>query len=286
MFIKMYFMISAKMRKEGAENTVDEHEKDLERIAGFCLMDDEFMAKCFEDNIQCIELILRIILKKNGLQVQRVQTQKFIKNLQGRSIRADIIATDEEQKKYNIEVQRANAGASPKRARYNSSVIDANITEPDEDYEKLPESYVIFITEKDVSKKGLPVYHIDRTFKESGEDFGDASHIIYVNGEYQDDSPLGKLMHDFHCTDPNEMYYETLKKRVSYFKKEEEGINYMCEMLDEMRQEAERRGEMRGENKLLRLIQALIADSRQDVIAAVAFDVDKRAEYYRIYNME
>lgn len=261
---------------------MDEHAKDLKRIAKFCLLDDEFMAKCFEDDIACTQLVLGIVLKNNDLRIISVQTQKFIKNLQGRSIRADIMATDENQKKYNIEVQRANAGASPKRARYNSSVIDANITEPGEDYEELPESHVIFITEKDVNKKGLPVYHIDRAFKETGEEFEDESHIIYVNGEYQNDSPLGRLMHDFHCTDPDDMYYEILKKRVSYFKKEEEGIKHMCEMLDEMRWEAERR----GENKLSRLIQALIADSRQDAIAAVAADADKRAEYYRIYNME
>lgn len=273
---------------------MDEHGKDLKRIAEFCLMDDEFMAKCFEDDVSCIELVLRIILKKKELRIISAQTQKFIKNLQGRSIRADIMATDQNQKKYNIEVQRVNAGASPKRARYNSSVIDANITEPGEDYEKLPESYVIFITEKDVNKKGLPIYHIDRVFMENGEAFEDASHIIYINGECQDDSPLGKLMHDFQCKDPDDMYYEELKKRVSYFKKEEEGVNHMCEMLDEMRQEAECRGEKRGqkrgiamgEDKLSKLIRALIADSRQDMIAIVASDAGKRAEYYQLYHVE
>lgn len=127
---------------------MNEHEKDLERIANFCLMDDEFMTKCFEDDISCIELILRIILQNGEIQLVDVQTQKFIKNLQGRSIRADILATDNHQGKYNVEVQRDNSGASPKRARYNSSVIDANIKEPGNDYEKLPESYVILLRRK------------------------------------------------------------------------------------------------------------------------------------------
>mgnify|MGYP000497289649 CR=1 FL=1 len=26
--------------------------------------------------------------------------------------------------------------------------------------------------------------------------FGDGAHILYVNGEYRDDSAIGKLMHD------------------------------------------------------------------------------------------
>ena len=31
--------------------------------------------------------------------------------------------------------------------------------------------------------------------------FGDGAHILYVNGEYRDDSAIGKLMHDFNCAD-------------------------------------------------------------------------------------
>lgn len=272
-----------------AKRKMTEHEKDLERIAKFCLLDDDFMTKCFEDDIPCTELVFRIILDDYGIYIVDVQTQKFVKNLQGRSIRADIMATDDCERKYNLEVQRKSDGANPKRARYNSSVIDANITETGVDYDNIPESHVIFITEKDVRKKGLPIYHIDRTLKETGEEFGDASHIIYVNGEYQDDSPLGRLMHDFRCTDPDDMYYDILRKRVSYFKKDEEGKKEMCKMMDEMRQEAEKRGEKRGqkkgENKLASLIKALIADSRQDMIEIVTSDVSMRAKYYRKYNI-
>ncbi len=29
----------------------------LQRIRGFRLMDDEFMTKCFEDNVECMELV-------------------------------------------------------------------------------------------------------------------------------------------------------------------------------------------------------------------------------------
>ena len=43
--------------------------------------------------------------------------------------------------------------------------MDANVTEPGEKYENLCESYVIFITENDIMKAGLPIYHIDRTEK-------------------------------------------------------------------------------------------------------------------------
>ena len=75
------------------------------------------------------------------------------------------MAVDADNRVYNIEIQRSDKGAGAKRARYNSSLMDANVTEPGEKYENLCESYVIFITENDIMKAGLPIYHIDRTEK-------------------------------------------------------------------------------------------------------------------------
>ena len=92
-----------------------------------------------------------------------------MKNLQGRSVRLDILAVDESGRVYNIEIQRSDQGATVKRARYNSSLLDANITEPGDDYNGLNETYVIFITENDVLKHGLPIYHIERMIEETGE---------------------------------------------------------------------------------------------------------------------
>ena len=46
-------------------------EKIQKRIKGFRLFDDEFMTKCFEDDIECTELILRIIMDKPDLKVKK-----------------------------------------------------------------------------------------------------------------------------------------------------------------------------------------------------------------------
>lgn len=147
------------------------HAEDLQRLRGFRLLDDDFMNKVFEDKA-CAEFLLQIILQRTDLRVQRVHGQHDIKNLQGRSVRLDILAVDEADRVYNIEVQRSDKGAGVKRARYNSSLIDANVTEPGDEYEKLNETYVIFITEHDVPGDGHPIYHIDRTVRETGALFG------------------------------------------------------------------------------------------------------------------
>lgn len=212
------------------------HEEDLKRLKNFRLLDDDFCTKVFED-IECVELLLRIILKKDNLKVTEVHSQYNMKNLQGRSARLDIFATDDTEAALNVEVQRSDQGANPRRARYHSSLIDANITEPGDKYEKLPESYVIFITENDVMGAGLPLYHINRSVEETGNGFGDDSHIIYVNSQIQDETALGRLMHDFSCTDPSDMNYNILADRVRFFKSDEEGVLTMCQMLEEMRNE-------------------------------------------------
>lgn len=229
-----------KSQRRGS-NFQRKHEEDIKRIQRFRLLDDDFMSKVFEDK-KCAELLLRIILKREDLKVQEVQVQHELKNLQGRSVRLDILAVDSVNKIYNVEVQRDDDGAAAKRARYNSSLLDANILEAGKECEQLNESYVIFITERDVLKCGLPIYHIDRVITETGQNFGDESHIIYVNSQWKDNTDLGKLMQDFYCTSAEDMNYEILAERVRYFKEKEEGVGLMCRELEEMRKEAHEEG--------------------------------------------
>ena len=98
----------------------------LEIIQDFRLMDDTFMNKVFEDK-ECAELLLRVILGRDDLTVVKVVSQLELKNLQGRSARLDIFAVDNQGKQYDVEVQRNDEGAAPRRARYNSSLMDANL---------------------------------------------------------------------------------------------------------------------------------------------------------------
>lgn len=215
------------------------HEQDLQRLRGLRLIDDDFMAAVFEDPA-CAEFLLQIILKREDLKVREVHGQYSMKNLQGRSVRLDILAVDEQNRAYNIEVQRSDRGASEKRARYNSSLLDANLTYSGSSYDALNEAYIIFITENDVLKAGLPIYHIHRMVEETGAVFNDQSHIIYVNSQIKDESALGKLMHDFFCTDAKDMFYPVLAERVQYFKQDAKGVATMCRAMEEMRNETVR----------------------------------------------
>ncbi len=209
------------------------YEEDLQILKNFCLMDDDFLTKCFDGDTDCIELVLRIVLEKQDLKVLDSRTQVFIENLLKRSVRFDVLATDDMGLKYNIEIQHNDEGADSRRARYHSSMMDANLLKKRGKFENLPESYVIFITENDVLGEGYPTYRIERCILENGKKFNDGAHIVYVNGTYRDESPLGKLMHDFFCTNPDDMNYKVLAERVRFFKETKEGVMTMCKAMED-----------------------------------------------------
>lgn len=220
--------------------------KDIERIRRFRLLDDTFFAVCFEDGGKCTEFLLQVLLDKADLHIVENKTQYSIKNLHGHSVVLDVLATDSAGVLYDIEMQRTDKGATPKRARYNSSLMDGHILVKGEDYETLSETYVIFITENDYLGGGLPLYNIERTVTQTGALFCDSAHIVYVNASYEGDSALGHLLHDLRCTDPNKMISSVLAERMRYFKENKKGVTNMCQIMEEVKNESFAEGREEG----------------------------------------
>ena len=217
-------------------------------IKNFTLMSDIFMRNVFKKR-ECLEYVLQVIMEKQDLHVIDQIIQKDYKNLQGHSAVMDCVARDSTGKQFDVEIQQDNEGASPKRARYHSGLMDMNTLNPGLDFEKLPESYVIFITRDDILGYGLPIYHIDRQIKELNEAFQDEAHIIYVNSRKQDDTELGRLMHDLHCKKADEMHSPILAKRMYELKETQKGVELMCHEMEKIYSEGMESGEKRGELK-------------------------------------
>ncbi|MFR3484280.1 MAG: nuclease, partial [Clostridia bacterium] len=74
---------------------------------------------------------------------------------------------------------------------------------------------------------------------------------LYVNGAYRDESPIGKLMHDFSCTNPSDMYYGVLADRVKFFKESKEGIAVMCKAMEDMRNQTLKEGMINVAKRML-----------------------------------
>ena len=87
--------------------------------------------------------------------------------------------------------------------------------------------------------------------------FADGSHIVYVNSKIQDDTPLGRLMHDFYCADPDEMYYKELSNKVKAIKGNKKEENTMIDLIEEY---AEKRAKQASYQKTVKIAKGLLAD--------------------------
>ena len=210
--------------------TPEEYFRAMKKVT---LLNDVFMSRVFEGDNELTAFVLKIMLNRT-FKVKSVKTQYDIKNLRGRSVRLDIYAETEDGKKINIEIQRQDKGAGAKRARYNSSLIDANTLAEGENFDALPETYVIFITERDVLKLNEPIYFIERVIVGKNKFFNDESHIVYVNNSIQDDTPLGRLMHDFACADPDKIFYKEVADKVRCHKEEGKVDSEMDDFMEEI----------------------------------------------------
>ena len=224
-------------------------------VENLTLFNNELMSKVFDRNIPATEYLLRTILGREDIRVKSVKGEYNMRNLVmgGRDITLDILAEEENGREFDVEVQNDSEGAHVRRARFHSSMTDSRMLKKNQDFSELDDSYVIFIYSRDKYRKGLPVYHIDRCVKETGRDFGDGSHIIYVNGRYEGDDEMGRLMHDFKSTRSSDMYNAELAKGLRQYKETEEGRAEMSDIVSniykeygkEMRKEGEKCGEMK-----------------------------------------
>ena len=226
------------MDTEHKEYVKQEWERVNSLVDTLTLFDDELMGRVFDRNAKATELVLRLILGRN-IKVISVNGQKEIRNVNvgGRNIILNVHAIDVAGEEMNIEVQGGSEGAHVRRARYHSSMLDTGMLKESQPLKELKDSYVIFIYKRDKFGKGLPLYHVDRYIKETEETFGDGSHIIYVNGSYNGDDAIGKLVSDFHQTDSEKMYYSELADGVEHYKETEKGRGNMSEAVEKYARE-------------------------------------------------
>ncbi len=238
------------------------------------LFDDDLMSMVFDGNIPATELLLKIILKRDDITVISVVGQREFQSpvVGGRSIRLDIFAKDSTGKHYNAEVQKRPEGAHIRRARFNSSMLDSRMLKEGQEFSELRDSYMVFITRKDVFGHGIPIYTINRHFEEIDDSFDDGSHIIYVNGGYKGNDAVGKLMHDFGCKESKDMYYPELAKGVRHFK-EEGGRRIMCESVEKY---ADRKRMDALYESVKNLMESMKLSAEQAMAALKISDNDRR----------
>ena len=202
-------------------------ERYKETIKNLTVMSDILARNVFKDKNAC-EYVLRIILEDKELTVIDNETQMDFRNMHGRGVVLDCVAKDGSGRVINVEIQEDG--------------LDGGVTGTN--FDKLPETYVIFVTLKDALGCGLPIAHIDRIIRENGKEFGDEEHFIYVDSSKDDGSELGRLMHDFRAKEAKEMQAGALADRVHELKETEKGVEHMCKEMEALRLEGVEEGRM------------------------------------------
>ena len=134
-----------------------------------------------------LELSLGIPIAE--VQVQTEKTMAYHSEYHG--VRLDVYAADENQTRYNVEMQVARQDYLPKRSRYYHSHLDMDALLAGEPYEKLPDTYVIFICDFDPFGDGLYRYYTRTSCEETGKMVDDGVVSIYLSthGENKEEIP-------------------------------------------------------------------------------------------------
>ncbi len=77
-------------------------------------------------------------------------------------------------------------------------------------------------------------------------------------------------MHDFACTNPNDMYYKILADKTRYFKEDEKGVAIMCKAVEDLCNDA--KIEEKKEIALRLLSQNIL--SREQIAESVGLDIE------------
>lgn len=266
---------------------MDFYEERRKKVQQFNMTSDVFCGKVLEDRSACEEVI-RIILDEPGFTVKEVKAQYSIRNIENRSVILDILAEDMSGKLVNIEMQIRNDGDNQRRVRYYQASIDMSCLEKGVPYEELPDLYLIFITEKDFFAHKLGIYYVERRLKNIGNTVDNGIHEIYANLECEcSNEKINELLSYMKKSDSS---YQTetfpnVVRRVKFFKEKEKGVESMCRILEEERNEGREEGRKEGSDRINELIRRLLKDGRNEDMVKSLEEPEYQEQLLKEYNL-
>ena len=150
-----------------------------------------------------------------GVSIQRIEFIDKQKDLSDsytyHGIRLDVYLKGEAGTVFNVEMQSVPNGNLAKRARFYQSAIDRSELPKAVDYDKLPESYVIFVCDFDYFEIGKAVGERVSFLKGTGTAYDDGSHVFFLNSHYTEDNASRSILEflDIIRTNNLEKVYET-----------------------------------------------------------------------------
>ena len=221
-------------------------------------------------------------------------------NPEYKGVRLDAYAKDENNTRYNIEMQILPKPALQKRARYYHSQIDMEILLTGVSYNELPDTYVIFICDFDPFGEGKYRYTRKAICKELPElEMDDGAHTIFLSTKGTNEDEVSKELVKFlkfvgaQPSESEKDFEDVFVKRLQNSVKEvkasrEMGARYMTfqELLKDEREAGRAIGQKEGEDKLSKLISLLLAEGLTNIVEVVVNNENARTEYYKKYDIK
>lgn len=136
-----------------------------------------------------------------GISVDHVEVSReksIVYHPDYRGVRLDVYAKDEDNTRYNVEMQRAKKAELGKRDRYYHSQIDMELLLSGSEYKNLPKVYVIFVCDFDPFGKKKYRYSFLRKYVEDEDaELGDESISIFLSIKGENDEEVQKELVKF-----------------------------------------------------------------------------------------
>ena len=203
---------------------------------------------------------LEMVLGFSIAQVVVSKEKSIVYHPEYKGVRLDIYAEDENHTHYNVEMQVKKKTALGKRSRYYHSQMVMEALASGEDYETLPDTFVIFVCDFDPFGEHLYCYTFGNECRENKNvKLDDGSYTIFLStrGENEEEVPAELVRFlKFVTADLEESEEDFQDKLVKRFQEtihnikadREMGERYMIfeEMLREEKQEGRQEGLLEG----------------------------------------
>ncbi len=138
--------------------------------------------KIMESEPELCRRILEMLLNIEIEKLEPVQAERtMLETMESKTVRFDVYAKDK-SRVFDIEIQTTLSTNLPKRARYYQSVIDMDSLSQGENYNKLKDSYVIFLCLDSPFKEKRPVYFFENICRDDSEiKLNDRAYKVFFN---------------------------------------------------------------------------------------------------------
>lgn len=210
-----------------------------------------------------LEMLLGIKIREIVISYEK----SLIYNPECKGVRLDVYANDENNTRYDIEMQVAEQDLG-KRTRYYHSQMDMDLLESGHEYKELPKAYVIFICNFDPFKMERFCYTFEnRCIEDLSLDMGDESRSIFLSTEGKDAENIPKGLRAFlefvkednpeNNTETEDAYVKELQKSIRSVK-ENRKLERSFMSLEDVRRDARLEGRLEGKREaVLELLEEL-----------------------------